>query len=174
MLNNPIDHRSGGRREQRGTWEGGKRRSRCVSSQKIFSRERAPARLFLVAQLRGALQSHMRSLRRKCGGEPRNSFVAIKLSPVAIDKEDRPFCDRVMLLQTTDSVPTPSLGAKTRALTTSGNASTPRWPRGCRCTAWPIIWATARSTPRWSTCAARKETCSGLWTRLLGYRAVGG
>ncbi len=45
--------------------------------------------------------------KRKCGGVPRNSFVAIKLSPAAVDKEDRPFCDRIILARTTDSVPTP-------------------------------------------------------------------
>lgn len=45
--------------------------------------------------------------KRKCGGVPRNSFVMIKLSPAAVDKEDRPFCDRIILARTTDSVPTP-------------------------------------------------------------------
>src|SRR5215211_2880941 len=45
--------------------------------------------------------------KRACGGVPRNSVVAIKLSPEAVDKEDRPFCDRIMLARVTDSVPTP-------------------------------------------------------------------
>lgn len=45
--------------------------------------------------------------KRACGGVPRNSVVAIKLGPDAVDKEDRPFCDRVMLARVTDSVPTP-------------------------------------------------------------------
>jgi hypothetical protein len=45
--------------------------------------------------------------KRACGGVPRNSVVAIKLAPEAVDKEDRPFCDRIMLARVTDSVPTP-------------------------------------------------------------------
>jgi hypothetical protein len=45
--------------------------------------------------------------KRACGGVPRNSVVAIKLGPEAVDKEDRPFCDRIMLARVTDSVPTP-------------------------------------------------------------------
>jgi hypothetical protein len=45
--------------------------------------------------------------KRACGGVPRNSFVMIKLSPASVDKEDRPFCDRIILARVTDSVPTP-------------------------------------------------------------------
>jgi hypothetical protein len=45
--------------------------------------------------------------KRACGGVPRNSFVIIKLSPTSVDKEDRPFCDRIILARVTDSVPTP-------------------------------------------------------------------
>jgi len=45
--------------------------------------------------------------KRACGGVPRNSFVVIKLSPASVDKEDRPFCDRIILARVTDSVPTP-------------------------------------------------------------------
>ena len=45
--------------------------------------------------------------KRACGGVPRNSVVAIKLGLEAVDKEDRPFCDRIILARVTDSVPTP-------------------------------------------------------------------
>jgi len=45
--------------------------------------------------------------KRACGGVPRNSVVAIKLGAEAVDKEDLPFCDRIMLARVTDSVPTP-------------------------------------------------------------------
>lgn len=45
--------------------------------------------------------------KRKCGGVPRNSFVIFKLSPKAVDKEDLPFCNRMILARVTDSVPTP-------------------------------------------------------------------
>jgi Helicase HerA, central domain len=43
----------------------------------------------------------------KCGGVPRNSFVIAKLSPQQVDREDRHFCDRMILGRVTDSVPTP-------------------------------------------------------------------
>ncbi len=43
--------------------------------------------------------------KRACGGVPRNSVVAIKLGAEAVDKEDQPFCDRIILAPVPASSP---------------------------------------------------------------------
>jgi len=48
--------------------------------------------------------------KRKCGGVPRGSFVLFRIDPRAVDPEDRPFCDRLMIARINDAVPTPLEG----------------------------------------------------------------
>jgi hypothetical protein len=45
--------------------------------------------------------------KRNCGGVPRNSLVLVKLSPQKVSVEERLFCDRVIMVRITESVPTP-------------------------------------------------------------------
>ncbi|MEE9296125.1 MAG: hypothetical protein V3W34_14360 [Phycisphaerae bacterium] len=45
--------------------------------------------------------------KRNCGGVPRGSFVLFRVDPRAVDSEDRPFCDRLVLARVTNSAPTP-------------------------------------------------------------------
>jgi hypothetical protein len=48
--------------------------------------------------------------KRKCGGVPRGSFVLFRVDPRAVDPEDRPFCDRLIIARVSDAVPTPLEG----------------------------------------------------------------
>jgi Helicase HerA, central domain len=45
--------------------------------------------------------------KRACGGVPRNSFVFVRLSPEKVSGEEAPFCDRIIMVRITESVPTP-------------------------------------------------------------------
>jgi hypothetical protein len=45
--------------------------------------------------------------KRNCGGVPRNSLVLVKLSPQKVSIEERRFCDRIIMVRITESVPTP-------------------------------------------------------------------
>jgi hypothetical protein len=45
--------------------------------------------------------------KRNCGGVPRNSLVLVKLSAGKVSKEERAFCDRIIMVRVTESVPTP-------------------------------------------------------------------
>src|SRR2546423_4861606 len=45
--------------------------------------------------------------KRACGGVPRNSFVFVRLSPAKVSSEEAPFCDRIIMVRITESVPTP-------------------------------------------------------------------
>jgi hypothetical protein len=45
--------------------------------------------------------------KRNCGGVPRNSFVLIRLSLTKVSQEEKSFCDRVIMVRITESVPTP-------------------------------------------------------------------
>jgi hypothetical protein len=47
------------------------------------------------------------SWKRNCGGVPRGSFVLFRVDQRAVDREDRKFCDRLILARITDSAPTP-------------------------------------------------------------------
>lgn len=45
--------------------------------------------------------------KRNCGGVPRNSFVLVRLSPDKVSHEEKDFCDRIIMVRITESVPTP-------------------------------------------------------------------
>jgi hypothetical protein len=45
--------------------------------------------------------------KRNCGGVPRNSFVLVRLSPDKVSQEEHGFCDRIIMVRITESVPTP-------------------------------------------------------------------
>jgi len=45
--------------------------------------------------------------KRNCGGVPRNSFVLVRLSVDKVSQDERSFCDRIIMVRITESVPTP-------------------------------------------------------------------